>query len=114
MFTIHLHNLKFYSYHGVHEEENILGNEYEVNADVGYTAREKVTRLTDTINYVSIFLLIKKHMDNPTPLLESLVQRIAHDIKAMDARVNAVSVNIKKTNPPVLSYAGNVAVTYSI
>lgn len=114
MFTIHLHNLKFYSYHGVHEEENILGNEYEVNADIDFEGSEKVVRLSDTINYVSVFLLIKKHMDHPTPLLETLVQRIAHDIKAMDKRVTGINVSIKKTNPPVLGYAGNVAVTYSI
>ena len=34
MITIHLHHLIFFACHGLHEEEKILGNEYEVNAEV--------------------------------------------------------------------------------
>jgi dihydroneopterin aldolase len=114
MFVIHLHQLKFYSFHGVHEEETIFGNEYEVNVDVGFTEKKKITALHQTINYVSVYQLIKKEMDKPTPLLETLAQSIAEVINKMDNRITSIVISIKKLNPPITSFTGNVGVTYSI
>jgi 7,8-dihydroneopterin aldolase/epimerase/oxygenase len=114
MFIIHLHNLKFYSFHGVHEEEIIFGNEYEINVDVGFKEEERISALHQTIDYVSVYQLIRQQMDKPTPLLEMLAQVIAESIKAMDNRIISVVISIKKLNPPITSFIGNVGVTYSI
>jgi dihydroneopterin aldolase len=114
LFTIHLHNLKFYSFHGIHEEEQVLGSEYEVNIDIGINGDEKILHLHQTINYVSVYDIIKKQMDHPTPLLETLAQKIAGQIKAFDNRIKSIIICIKKINPPVIAFTGNVGVTYSI
>ncbi len=67
MITIHLYNLKFYSFHGVHEEEKLLGNEYEVNADVRFHEDQGgIHSLSQTINYAEVFEIIKKRMHIPT------------------------------------------------
>ena len=34
MLIIHLHKLLFHSFHGLYEEEQVLGNEFEVNTDI--------------------------------------------------------------------------------
>ena len=114
MFTIHLNNLKFYSYHGIHEEERIVGSEYLVNAAVVFGGEEKIVSLHQTVNYVSIFRIIKEHMDEPTPLLETLAQSIVEQIKEMDNQLKSISVRIEKMNPPIPSFTGSVGVTYSV
>ena len=114
MYTVHLHNLKFYSFHGVHEEETIFGNEYEVNVDVGFTEKKKITALHQTINYVSVYQLIKQQMDKPTTLLETIAQSISEAIKKTDNRITSIVINIKKINPPITSFIGDVGVTYSV
>jgi dihydroneopterin aldolase len=114
MFTIHLHNLKFYSFHGVHEEETILGGEYEVNADVSFTSKERMISLEQTVNYVSVFEIIKEQMGKPIPLLETLAQTIAEKIQVLDTQITSIQVNIKKINPPIRSFTGNIGVSYSI
>jgi len=58
MFTIHLHHLRFFSFHGVHEEEGILGNDFEVNVDATFNSNETITRLHQTVNYVKVYDII--------------------------------------------------------
>ena len=41
MITVHLHNLQFNSFHGIHAEEKILGNEYLVDASVVFHEEKK-------------------------------------------------------------------------
>jgi len=111
MFTIHLHNLKFFSFHGVHDEERILGNEYEVNASLSFEAAEKITALEQTINYVSVYEIIKKRMAIPTALLETLAEDLAQKIYSIDDRIRSISVSIEKKNPPIPNMDGSVAVS---
>jgi dihydroneopterin aldolase len=114
MFTVHLHNLKFYSFHGVHEEEQVLGGEYEVNADINIDAKTKIISIHQTVNYVAVYHIIKKQMDEPTLLLETLAQNIADEIKMLDTQIKSIVISIKKINPPIKSFTGNVSVTYSL
>lgn len=113
MITIHLHNLKFYSFHGVNEEEKILGNEYEVNADIQFhEGTAIIEKLSDTINYVEVFDMIKKRMHIPTPLLETVVMEIGNSISSKYDNVRSINISIKKINPPIESVQGSVAVTW--
>ena len=41
MFTIRLNDLQFFSYHGVHDAERILGNAFEVNVSIDLESSEK-------------------------------------------------------------------------
>lgn len=113
MFTIHLKKLQFFSFHGIHEEEKILGNEYEVNADVAFDEKGAITKIDETINYEKIFELIKQRMNIPTPLLETLAQDIAHKVYAADNRVRSISVSVEKKNPPIANIQGSVSVNYT-
>lgn len=113
MFTIHLHNLQFFSFHGIHEEERILGNEYEVNVAVSFEEKGSVNKIDDTINYVLIFELVKQRMNRPTALLETVAQDIVNQVHSADNRVRSVTVSVEKKNPPIANIQGSVSVTYT-
>ena len=113
MITIHLHNLTFISFHGVHEEERILGNEYEVNADVQFHEEQtKIDSLSETINYVSLYEIIKKRMEIPTHLLETIVMEIGNDIHEKFSYVWSINISLKKNHPPIEGINGAVGVSW--
>ncbi|MEP7237435.1 MAG: dihydroneopterin aldolase [Ferruginibacter sp.] len=112
MFTINLHNLIFFSFHGVHEEERILGNDYEVNVQLSFYAAEQITKLDQTINYASVYEIIKQQMAIPTMLLETVAQNLAQKIYEHDNRIKNISVSIEKKNPPIPNITGTVSITY--
>ena len=81
MLTIHLINIKFFSYHGVHEEERILGGEYELEMDVMFEETVNViTELRESVNYTDLYDIAKDHMNIPTPLLETVVMQIGEEV----------------------------------
>ena len=113
MFTIHLNNLVFYAYHGMHEEETIVGNDFEVSVSVSFNAADKVAELNDTINYVSVYEIIKQHFAQPQKLLETLAQNITQQIHKIDDRITSINITIHKKNAPISNFIGTVGVTYS-
>ena len=112
MFSISLHNLIFFSFHGVHEEERILGNRYEVNVELSFNTSEQITTLQQTINYASVYEIIKERMNSPAKLLETLVQDMAEKIVHLDNRITSIMVSIEKKNPPIPNMEGSVSVNY--
>jgi dihydroneopterin aldolase len=113
MFSIHLNKLQFFSFHGLHEEERILGNEYEINIKVDLEENGPVTKIEDTINYEKIFELVKQRMNTPTALLETVAQDIANQVCAADDRIRYISVTVDKKNPPFANIQGAVGVSYT-
>lgn len=112
MITIHLKDLEFFSHHGVYEQEKILGNCFIVNASVCFNADEKINSIHQTINYVSIYQLIKHRMQIPTALLETLAQEMTEEIYSFDNRLQSISISIQKKYPPMLNIKGSVCVNY--
>lgn len=111
MFTIQLQHLIFFGFHGIHEEEKILGNEFEVNVSV-VLEDAQVSSIGQTVNYADIYEIIKKRMNIPTALLETLAQDLVDIIQQTDARIRSVSVSIEKKYPPIPGISGSVSVNY--
>ena len=81
MITIQLQNLVFTSFHGIHEEEKILGNQYVVNAEVQFHERDEVIEhIHETVDYSIIYSIIRKRMSIATPLLETIVMEAGNEI----------------------------------
>lgn len=112
MFTINLHNLIFNSFHGVHEEEKILGNSFTVNASLSFETGEQITTLDQTVNYAAVYEIIKQRMQKACPLLETLVQDLVEDIHKSDTRIISITVSVEKNNPPIPNMEGSVSVSY--
>jgi dihydroneopterin aldolase len=114
MISIELNDLRFFSFHGVHEEERILGNEFVVNAKLCYEyGTELVLHLDETIDYSEVFAIIRDAMDKPTPLLETLVTQMSFDIRQRFPQLSAVEIAIEKKRPPVQGWVGSATVKHS-
>jgi dihydroneopterin aldolase len=108
---ISLNKLLFVGYHGLYPEEKKLGNNYSVEIDIDFTPKQGVIdQLDQTIDYVHVYAIVKKWMEIPTPLLETLVGKIADDILSSQPLANTVFVKITKLHLPISSFEGNVSV----
>ncbi|MEO6673381.1 MAG: dihydroneopterin aldolase [Ginsengibacter sp.] len=113
MITIHLHNLIFYAYHGIHEEEKILGNEFDLSADIQFhEEHEVITSIKQTINYVDVYKIIQQRMNIPSALLETVIMDIGIAIKKRYDNVRSISINLKKVHPPITGFQGGVSVSW--
>lgn len=114
MFTIHINNCRFFAHHGLHEEEAIVGAGFEVSLSATFEEEEgNITSMRQTINYVDIFEMVKKHFEKPRQLLETLAQEIAADVYHIDPRVQTVDIHLTKLNPPIANFTGTVGVSYT-
>lgn len=115
MLSIHLHNIILFAFHGIYEEEKILGNEFELNITVAYSPKKiPIKHLQDTIDYIAVYELVKKRMAISTPLLETLASEMAEEILATFFLAEKVSISIKKLYPPVSQFKGNVGVSFEL
>ena len=113
MITICLDNLQFHSFHGLHEEERILGNKFVVNVALSIEAGNQINAIDQTIDYELLYMIIKTRMEQPTPLLETLAGELADRIMASDQRIKNVSVTIQKKYLPIAGTEGSVSVSCS-
>ena len=113
MISIKLKQLRFFAHHGLYEEERKVSNEFMVDLEVFFDAPSTViTKMSETINYIKLYELVKKHMLQTTDLLETLATAIAEDIRVSYKQVRKIAITITKKYPPVINFSGNVAVTF--
>ncbi len=112
MLTIHLHQLQFFAHHGLYEEEKLTGNNFEADVDISLDVDSKIEVLGDTVDYVTVYELIDKRMQQPTALLETIAQDIVELIHDLDNRIKLVSITLKKLSPPIKNFKGLVGVSF--
>ena len=113
MFSIQLHQLQFFAHHGLYEAEKINGNNFEVDVDIDLIEMEPVHALSQTVDYVAVYEIIRTRMQQPTQLLETVAQDLAHKIHSYDQRVKQIRIKIKKLNPPIQHFNGAVSVSFT-
>ena len=111
--TIEVINARFHASHGYHEEEKRTGNEFEVNALVTVDpAVGTVTGIDETVNYVTLFTILREEMNEPRLLLETLLMEIAAKVHSAFPAIKKISLSITKFNPPIYQFNGQVRVSY--
>ncbi len=115
MVEISLEEMKFYAYHGVLEQEQIVGNNFEVTLKLLADVRDSVfsDNLEDTINYAEIYQIVKDEMSIKSKLLEHLAGRINQRILNDYQKVKEVNIKISKLNPPFHSDLKTVSIQLS-
>jgi dihydroneopterin aldolase len=112
LLTIHLNDIKFHGYHGLYEQEKILGNTFIVNLSLDFLAPVNgITSIDQTIDYVEIYELVKNRMQKPTPLLETIVVEIADRIFNQFPIAQKINVQITKEQMYIKSIEGNMSVS---
>jgi len=115
MLSIELKKLKFHAYHGLYKEEKVIGADFEVDVTVlHYPNTIPVLHLHDTIDYTVVYHIVKKHMEQPAELLETLAMRIAHEIFSKFSHVEEINIYIRKLNPPIIAFRGELGVRYQL
>ena len=115
MGKILIEGMEFYSYHGCFVEEQIVGNKFTVDVIIDYNIElaAETDELNETINYQSVFMLVKKEMAIKSKLLENVSKRIADSIKESFPKINQLKVKVSKINPPLGGQIQKVTVEYN-
>lgn len=98
-----LEGLEFHAFHGVYPHERESGNWFEVDiaveTDISMAAAND--ELPGTINYESLFKIVKEEMDRPSKLLETVAGKIASDVLQAFPEAISVELKVSKLNPPI-------------
>ena len=100
---IYLDDMYFYAYHGVMEQERLVGGEYSVSLAVEADLTEAVRTddVADTINYAALYEIVKSEMAVSSKLLEHVAGRIGRRAMETFERITTLTVRVTKLNPPM-------------
>lgn len=103
MGRINLEGLEFHAYHGVYPHERDSGNWFDVDISVetDFTSGARADELAGTVNYETLFQIVKEEMEVPSKLLETVAEKIVNRVLDELSDVEWVEVKIGKLNPPI-------------
>ncbi|NDW08539.1 dihydroneopterin aldolase [Dysgonomonas sp. 520] len=98
-----IENARFYAYHGVFEQENIVGNTFVVNVKIELNALSACEKddLEGTVSYADVFGIIEQEMQVRSKLLENIGYRIIKKLKCEFKLIEKIELKISKENPPI-------------
>ena len=110
--TIFLKNIRFFSHHGVMEQEKIVGNTFLVSLKIDANVSEACSSddIADTINYAAVYEVVKKEMAIPSKLLEHVGGRIHKRLKEKFSQISSLEVRVEKPTPPIAGEMDTVGV----
>jgi dihydroneopterin aldolase len=113
MGIISLHRMAFFAHHGCYEEERTTGARFEVDVDVRVHLQQasETDDLHDTLNYQTIYDVVKKEMQRPSKLLEHVAGRILRALFERCKTIESATVTVRKQAPPLGGKVGHSAVT---
>jgi 7,8-dihydroneopterin aldolase/epimerase/oxygenase len=110
--TVFLRAMEFEGRHGVSDEERADTQVLELDIDYELDLRPAGTSddLARTVSYSDVFEICRAQVEEHSyRLLEALGEAIARDVLASDARIEKVTVTVRKPGVPidgVLDHAG--------
>ena len=95
--------MKFYAYHGVEAQERKVGNTFVADLVLSAPIEEAVKSdaIENTINYATIYEVVKREMAIPSNLLEHVAGRILTALKDAFPELLAIELRLAKMNPPL-------------
>lgn len=103
MGMIALEGMEFFAYHGFYKEEQKIGNKYAIDLRI-YTDLQMAAESDDlkqTINYETVYDLVKKVMGKKHKLLEHVGYAIIEAIRSTFTDIDQVEISVSKFNPPI-------------
>lgn len=101
--TIELEQMVFYAYHGCFVEEQVVGNKFEVNIAIQTDISTPMVsdQITDALNYVSVYEVVKEEIFKTSHLLEHVTNRIVTRLLKDFSTILSIRVKVSKMNPPM-------------
>ena len=109
---IRLEGMKFYAYHGVLPQENLVGANYyiDLRLKTDFSHAAETDELEGTVNYADIHAAIKEEMKITSQLLEHVCQRIARRLLHDFPTIETIDISLFKENPPMGACAQRIGV----
>ncbi|MGQ0828495.1 MAG: dihydroneopterin aldolase [Bacteroidota bacterium] len=115
MNKILVEGIKLYAYHGCLEEEAKIGADYivDVALETDFSEAAKTDDLNKTIDYVTVYEIVKKQMAIRSKLIEHVGQRIINELKKELSGLKKIKVKVTKLNPPMNGNVQGVSIVIS-
>ena len=109
---IRMEGMKFYAYHGVLPQENLVGANYYIDLKLkpDFSRAAETDELEGTVRYADIYASVKEEMNMPSKLLEHVCQRIASRIFYDFPTIVTIDIALYKENPPMGACAQRIGV----
>lgn len=109
---IRLEGMKFYSFHGVLPQENLVGANFYIDLKLktNFSHAAETDELEGTVSYADIHAVVKEEMQITSKLLEHVCGRIAKRIFHDFPAIEAIDISLFKENPPMGACAQRVGV----
>ncbi len=111
MLTISLEGMHFRGFIGVYPEEKTLGNELLVDVFLSFEEGENITDLRYSIDYETVYAIVKKEISFPRDLLEELAQSLLGELKKKFPFVEKIKISVKKLHPPLMGETARSCIT---
>lgn len=105
---VFLEGMRFYGYHGFNSEERIQGQRFVVDLKIGADLRlaGETDDLDQTVNYSQVYKRVRAIVEGqPKSLIEAVAEEIATVVLRDFARVQTVSVTVRK---PEVAIKGSI------
>ena len=98
-----LREVRFHAFHGVMPQERKVGADFTVSLRVGVNLSlpAESDDVADTLNYATLYEVLKQQMEMPSQLLEHVAGRIGKAVMDTFPQVTGVDVTLTKLNPPM-------------
>lgn len=113
-YTITLKNCAFFARHGVHDEEEFLGQRFFVDAELDVEQGTALVEdsIDDTVHYGIAFTEIEKIITGRRRyLIEALALEVATTLCSQFPQIRRAKISIRKPNAPVPGVLDYVEVT---
>jgi dihydroneopterin aldolase len=112
MNIIRIEGLVIKGYHGVYPEERITGRDfrYDIEIKTQLIKGNTTDNIADTIDYVSVYQMVREIAQTPVNLMEHLASTITQAILNYSEDINQVKIKITKLQPPIDAIMEGVSV----
>ncbi len=113
MSKIAIEGMEFFSYHGHFEEESVIGTNFilDLEFETDTSSAEVTDNLEETVNYLSVYLSVKKQMDKSSLLIENVARRIVDALFVEYDAMDSIKLKFTKVNPPLGGKMKGVSIT---
>lgn len=115
MAKVIVQGIKLYGYHGCMEEEGKIGRTFVVDvvleADLKQAAKDD--KLSETINYVTVYEIVKEEMAVRSKLIEHVAKRIYDHLYQRFPLLISAEVKVTKLDPPINGIVESASVVIS-
>ena len=111
MITVHVHDLRVFGNHGVHEDERTTGQDFLFDVELGVGERGAGDAFTEAVDYVEVARVVQDvSRARQFTLLEALASAVADELESR-FEPERVVVRVRKPEVRPAGLDGSVGVT---